>query len=397
MNVLTVISAYPPSIGGAQLHHHMLNRHLSASGHDVHVATVWRTNRDDWLRGTTLASPQPRPDDRIDGIPVHNLGLERQAKIASARLAMSYYLAMKTVAPRLALLFAEQAEQVVKHVQPDVAHLSRIGREWFYEAFITVLEERGIPFVLTPYHHPHWHRRRDWWWWSIYRRAASINVFTDHERDQLIAGGISRSRIVRVPSGPVATPDGPVEPGPEATGPTVLFLGQVKPYKGLSVTYEAMRQVWSDRPDARLVVVGPWTRERRGLRRELEEDARVEVLGAVASERKWQELARCTVLCVPSTEESLGIVYLEAWQMGKPVVGATIPPVEELFERTGGGLAVAPEPSAVASALLEVIENPELAHEWGAAGSRAVEEEFNWEVAARRTQACYRAVLGRGS
>ena len=53
MNILHTLTAYPPSTGGAQLHHHELIKTL-IDHHNVQVLTYWDQNRTDWLLGTTL-------------------------------------------------------------------------------------------------------------------------------------------------------------------------------------------------------------------------------------------------------------------------------------------------------------------------------------------------------
>lgn len=395
MRVLSVISAYPPSTGGAQLHAHELNRALVADGHDVAVATLWRSSRSDWLRGTSVASPSPAPPDRLDDVPVHTLGLTGVRRIATAPAAMSFYLAPQLAGRRLTASFRAQAEEVVRSVRPDVAHLSRIGREWFYEAFLEVLDEHGIPFVLTPNHHPHWGgRRRDRWWNRIYRRAAAVLVLTDEEGRAVAELGVPRERILRTVIGVVGEPHG--NGGPDPARSTVLFLAQVKPFKGLALTYEAMHTVWQRHPSARFVVVGPWISESAALRRRLEGDRRVEVLGAVSDGEKWHQLRTCALLCVPSSEEALGGVYLEAWHVGRPAIGADIPPVRELFERTGGGLLVEREASAIADATLRLLDDVPFADRLGQAGRRAVLDEYTWESAAARAHVAYElATRGR--
>src|SRR6185369_8670888 len=43
-------------------------------------------------------------------------------------------------------------------------------------------------------------------------------------------------------------------------------------------------------------------------------------LGYVAEQTKWDALAACEALVMPSPHESLSIVLLEAWSVGKPVI-----------------------------------------------------------------------------
>ena len=56
MKLLYSLTAYPPSMGGAQLFTHKLIQELKRQS-QVQVVTVWNKNRTDWLIGTTLRVP----------------------------------------------------------------------------------------------------------------------------------------------------------------------------------------------------------------------------------------------------------------------------------------------------------------------------------------------------
>lgn len=223
-------------------------------------------------------------------------------------------------------------------------------------------------------------------------------VLSDHEANAVAQIGVPRDRIIRTVVGIVGGPADGTRMGPAVDDrqPVVLFLGQVKTYKGVDRLYEAMvKHVWPNHAAARLVVVGPWVDRLDRLRRRLEADPRVDVLGPVNEATKWSQLRRATVLCMPSTEEALGGVYLEAWSVGCPTIGADIPPVRELFERARTGLVVAPEPPAIGRALTALLSDPDRCEALGAAGRAAVREEYNWDVAAQRATAAYELALSR--
>src|SRR2546430_6184050 len=90
MNLLYTLTAYPPSIGGAQLYQHMLARYLLAR-HHVQVISHWDENRTDWLLGTTLRTPTRPRDYQIDGVDVHRIGLSLSEKLAMAPFVAIYY------------------------------------------------------------------------------------------------------------------------------------------------------------------------------------------------------------------------------------------------------------------------------------------------------------------
>jgi glycosyltransferase involved in cell wall biosynthesis len=56
-------------------------------------------------------------------------------------------------------------------------------------------------------------------------------------------------------------------------------------------------------------------------------DPRILELGSVDLQTKTDALEACTLLCLPSTQESFGGVYTEAWSFKKPVIGCDIPAV----------------------------------------------------------------------
>ena len=73
MNLLYTLTAYPPFLGGAQLHQHLLAQHLQTD-HDIQVVSFWDVHRTDWLLGTTLKSCSRPNDYTIDTVSVQRLG-----------------------------------------------------------------------------------------------------------------------------------------------------------------------------------------------------------------------------------------------------------------------------------------------------------------------------------
>jgi glycosyltransferase involved in cell wall biosynthesis len=90
MRLLYTLTAYPPYLGGAQLHQHILAQQLQAQ-HSIQAICHWQKNRTDWLLGTTLKAPSREYDYEIDGIPVHGLGVAAWEKIRMAPFVAVYY------------------------------------------------------------------------------------------------------------------------------------------------------------------------------------------------------------------------------------------------------------------------------------------------------------------
>ena len=121
--------------------------------------------------------------------------------------------------------------------------------------------------------------------------------------------------------------------------PRVVFVGSLIARKRADLLISAAMVLGVE-----LVIIGEGE-----ARSELEQQAKagaapelVRFLGQCAPDRIAEELARSSLLCVPSTSESFGIVYLEALACGVPVVGFA-PTLSEIQHELGMpiGLGVA--------------------------------------------------------
>ncbi|MCU0522544.1 MAG: glycosyltransferase family 4 protein [Anaerolineae bacterium] len=392
MNLLYTLTAYPPSTGGAQLHQHMLARSLSER-HRVQVVTQWNENRTDWLLGTTLRAPAAANDYVIDGISVHRFGLSSMEKAHLIPPVLTYHLMMdrsiSTIADCFASHFASMASQ------SDLIHNARVGREGLSYASYQSARRNGIPFVFTPLHHPRWVGWRYRAYTRLYQLADAVIALTDSGKAALVDLGVEPDRIHVTGIGPVLAP----EADPlrflrlhGIDGPLVLFLGQHYPYKGYRALLEATDAVWRIAPETHFVFIGPAVRNSEAAFR-THTDRRIHRLGRVPIEQKTDALSACTLLCVPSTQESFGGVYTEAWSLGKPVVGCNIPAVSDVIDDGINGRLVAQDPREIADAICELITSTGLARRLGENGKRKVESRYCWPRIAERTEDAYRCAL----
>ena len=108
------------------------------------------------------------------------------------------------------------------------------------------------------------------------------------------------------------------------------------------------------------------------------------VTGAVDEATKWAILRGAVALVSPSAFESFGLVLLEAWQAGTPVlVNGASDATRELCERSGGGLWFRTD-AEFEVALRRIVEAPELRASFAQAGARYVATKLTWPVIVRR-------------
>jgi glycosyltransferase involved in cell wall biosynthesis len=395
VKLLFTATAYPPSIGGAQLYLHQLAQALSTR-HRVQVASQWDAHRTDWLLGSTLRGPATARSYEIDGVPVRRIAVPPAARRELLPWVAAYYALQGPALRRIAAVLEREIEPLAEGA--SLVHNVRIGREGLTAASLHVARRRRVPFVLTPVHHPRWSGFLHRHYHRLYREADAVVALTEAERRALLALGVAEERVFVTGMGPIVgtDPDGERFRRRHDLGdrPLVLFLGQKYAYKGVDRLLQAARIVWRRHADVRFAFLGTRTAHSRRAFAGLS-DPRVIELPEVDLAEKTDALHACDVFCLPSTQESFGGVFTEAWTFGKPVVGCDIPAVREVIEHAADGLLSGPAPDALAAALEMLLADPQRAAAMGAAGREKVVRLYTWPRLADRTEAVYRSVLGR--
>ncbi len=222
---------------------------------------------------------------------------------------------------------------------------------------------------------------------------------TEAERQILVALGVDERRVFVTGMGPILaeTHDGAQFRSQHKLGvePLVLFLGQKYAYKGVAALLEAAQLVWRRLPDTRFVFVGPRTPYSRRLFERVH-DWRIIELDTVNLQEKTDALDACDVFCLPSSQESFGGVFTEAWSLGKPVIGCDIPAVRALIDDGQDGVLTVPRPEPLAEHLIDLLERPGLREQMGQRGKDKVHARYTWPRLAEQTEQVYKHVLNTG-
>jgi glycosyltransferase involved in cell wall biosynthesis len=123
-------------------------------------------------------------------------------------------------------------------------------------------------------------------------------------------------------------------------------------------------------------------------------------LGPVVQRDLLDAYDACDVLVLPSEHESFGMVFLEAWMRGKPVIGNRLcGPVASLIRHGQDGFLCA-DAQDIAERIVQLVADPQLARALGAAGRARVAARYTWEAIGRKVHAVYedvaRGARGRG-
>ena len=186
--------------------------------------------------------------------------------------------------------------------------------------------------------------------------------------------------------------------------PVVGFVGRQDELKGVLVLLEAMLRVWQAQPGVVLLLAGPRAHRDRPVVERLEgltpvQREQVVLVDDFADAEGPSILAACDLLAQPSMEEAFGLVLVEAWMSGRPVIAADIAASRSLVESGCDGWLVPPGDSeSLAGRILDLLGNPEQRAAFGAHGRRKVLSRYSWDAVVDAWEGTFRQVQnGRGS
>ena len=161
---------------------------------------------------------------------------------------------------------------------------------------------------------------------------------------------------------------------PAADAADLLFIGELRPVKGVDTLLRAIAVARDRRPVSAVIVgAGPDRQMLENLNRELGLDARVRFAGAKPVAEAMQ-LARAMV--VPSRAESLPYVVLEAAAAGMPLITTGVGGIPEIVAGTDTPLLPPDDAGALANAILAHLETPDLSRNRAARLQAAVATRF---------------------
>lgn len=180
----------------------------------------------------------------------------------------------------------------------------------------------------------------------------------------------------------------------------LLFVGRCERRKGAHILLDALPELLAAHPDWECHLVGNdqvplaegGTLKSQFLERQRGAPwlSRVIFHGSVAEAELQQHYQRCDLFVAPSLFESFGLIYHEAMQYGKPVVGCSTGGVPETVAHGVEGLLVPPgQAAALRDALAQLMGDAGLRERMGAAGRRRVYEECNYRTMAARLEQIY--------
>ena len=185
----------------------------------------------------------------------------------------------------------------------------------------------------------------------------------------------------------------------EAEPGEILFIGTVLERKGLLHLVEAASILKSNGADFRVKVVGPVYDQdhfalvkSRVAQRRLED--RFDFLGMVTDQEVMERYARCSMLVLPSFEETAPMAISQAQAAAKPVVATRVGGVCEMVEDDVTGYTVSfGDAQALADGISRLLADPDRAKSMGKAARSTAEQRYRRSSVIEKTLAVYEEAL----
>lgn len=376
--VALVASSYHPHFGGVEEHTRHVARVLRLRGYHVEV---WTVDRGEHLGHRAVDGVQVRylPTPLPARKPVNLLRFVGSAPLAFARWV-----------------------RAIRRLDPDLLHVHCFGPNGPYAVAAAAVARR--PVIISGHGETFMDAH------DIFGRSALMNQQLKYALQssaavtacsrvaaQDLISRFGATDVVVVPNGTeqARSSDSVARRHTVQGAKQVVAVGRMVEVKGFDLLLHAFATV---DPPHRLVLVGegPERSALEALALELGIGDRVDFPGRLEGSEVLRVMQESNAVVVPSRREAFGIVVLEAWTSGTPLIATSRGGPRDIVTDEVDGLIVDPEDlCALARAICRVFEDEDLADRLASTGRLRV-QSYTWEAVVDRYEEIYSNVLGDG-
>lgn len=233
------------------------------------------------------------------------------------------------------------------------------------------------------------------------RNANGVIAVTDGDRRHMREYGVADDRVVVIPNGVSfdgrAAADSSTFRESHGLGDAriVLFMGRLNHIKGPDLLVRAFCNVRSRFPNHVLVLAGPDGGMLDELKSYVADNGAsdsVRFVGYLGEAEKIQAYREADLLVIPSRQEPMSIVVLEAGREGTPVM-VTDKCDFDVIEEFDGGLVVPASVDGLKRGLVAILEERDKLERMGANLERYVRANFSWDSIVRKYVELYEKIL----
>jgi len=265
----------------------------------------------------------------------------------------------------------------------------------FTIATLLVAKRFKKPFIFNPYTHltSFWENK---FLKFLYKNSDIIIARTESEKKWL--SRFTSKEIKVIPLGIEILDEKNVKVGfkekYEIKGKMILFIGRKSEYKNYKLLVESANLVWEEFPSTYFVFIGEDTAISSDYFKKIK-DERIINIGFVNEEEKYSALKECDIFCLPSEQESFGIVYLEAWLFKKPVIALNIPPINEIIKNGEDGILINKDKYELGNTIKKILKDEQMMRMLGENGYIKVKKFFNIEEKSKKDYLLFKEISNK--
>jgi len=222
-----------------------------------------------------------------------------------------------------------------------------------------------------------------------------VIAHTEKTKDELVTAGVHPTNVSIIPHGVIRYPMTEESLIATSDKTTVLFFGNIKPYKGVDVLIDALARLPSEvRQTSRVVVAG----RAHGYGEELKQRAREQgVADLITWELDFVEhthvskyFQQSDIIVFPYRHIDQSGVLMTALPFGKPVIATEVGGFADVLTDGVHGRLIPPtNTNALAKALVDLLTNEDRRVEMGDAVEDLANETYSWTRIADMTTDLY--------
>lgn len=404
MRILNIIQRYPPALGGSETWCQEVCRYLAKAGHRITVLTLDVNQEETFWRDPldhehTIAFGRIAWDQGVfirryaRSLPIHSLYHAVFRKLLDEKLNIYFY------GPHSIEMYGKmwrevrQTDVVVLHTMPYPHN--------FIALFWAKLLRKKI--IMVPHFHPthpHYERRANYW---LLHQCDGILTVSEYEKNYLVGKGISGLTIYVTGNGihphmyePHNLDEFKNQMATQYSlaqdDKVLVFIGRKTREKGVYYLIEATRAVRKNMP-VKLFLVGPRIDWYDSVYGELSADDKEYIidLGVLSHAEKVNLLHCSDILVLPSQYEAFGIVFLEAWVCGKPVIGTDQGAMPSVIGNDGYVCRFGDTADLIAK-IKGAFAQPEDANQKGLSGRNKVLKNYTWDCIGNKVEQAIKTV-----
>lgn len=171
---------------------------------------------------------------------------------------------------------------------------------------------------------------------------------------------------------------------------TILFIGSLSAHKEVDTLISAFDEICRQRSNISLIIAGQKTLFYPKIKNQVDHlpkstKSKITFIFDFPQKNLSKLIDKSDFLVLPSQQESFGLVLIEAWARLKPVITSDIPTLNEIVQKTQGGLIFKTNQiTDLSFQILNLIDHPKTCQQLGQNGFNYVKNNYTWPIVGKK-------------